>query len=334
MKKLFLKHAFLRVPLFLRLIIAIPAAMTLFGVLIHYIEPNTFPTIFTGIWWTFVTASTVGYGDYVPETFAGKLAGIILILSGGGLVAFYITSISAAAVRHGNQLTEGKIAFKGRNHYIFIGWNEQTKSIFHKLKKKQPDQTIVVIDRTMQRFPLEKYPIHFIKGDASLDRTLELASIQTASAVIITADPGIPPRQADNHTILTSIAVRGNNENIKIIAELLTDQQLRNARRAGVTALVRTDRVISSLLFHELYNHEEATPFQNVIHLLSSQQFYHEIIELDNIGKTYAELLPVWIRKNFLLIGVIRDNSYFMNPPPDLKFEENDVLISLTPLKN
>ncbi|WLV23866.1 potassium channel family protein [Aciduricibacillus chroicocephali] len=334
MKKLFLKHAFLRVPLFLRLIIAIPLAMTLFGVLIHFIEPETFPTVFTGIWWTFVTASTVGYGDYVPETFIGKLAGIVLILSGGGLITFYITSVSAAAVRHGNQLTEGKIAFKGQQHYIFIGWNEQTREIFQKIKKKEPDKAVVVIDRTMHRFPLERYPIHFIRGDASLDRTLELASIHTASSVIITADPGMPPRQADNHTILVSIAVRGNNDRISIIAELLTDQQLENAKRAGVTALVRTDRVISSLLFHELYSCRQSTPFRNTMHLLDSQQFHHEAIERKYIGKSYAQLLPIWKDKDLLLLGYIRESSYHMNPPAQIKFKESDILISLIPLKN
>ena len=31
------------------------------------------------VWWSFVTALTVGYGDYVPVTFAGRLAAIVLM---------------------------------------------------------------------------------------------------------------------------------------------------------------------------------------------------------------------------------------------------------------
>lgn len=37
------------------------------------------------IWWSFVTISTVGYGDMVPTSYWGRIVGIFLILSGVGL---------------------------------------------------------------------------------------------------------------------------------------------------------------------------------------------------------------------------------------------------------
>ena len=34
------------------------------------------------LWWTFISVSTVGYGDYYPVTNIGKLLASILIMSG------------------------------------------------------------------------------------------------------------------------------------------------------------------------------------------------------------------------------------------------------------
>ena len=41
-----------------------------------------FSTIGDAFWWGFVTLTTVGYGDIVPKTFAGRAAGVALMFTG------------------------------------------------------------------------------------------------------------------------------------------------------------------------------------------------------------------------------------------------------------
>ena len=38
-------------------------------------------------WWTIVTITTVGYGDYAPQSFYGRVLAIFLMLAGIGLVS-------------------------------------------------------------------------------------------------------------------------------------------------------------------------------------------------------------------------------------------------------
>lgn len=106
------KHIYFRLPILIRLFLTILIVMVLFGTIIHFIEPEQFPTIFDGVWWAVVTGATVGYGDYVPLTTVGRLIGIVLILTGGGLLTFYITQFAASTVQHENDLSQGKVAYK------------------------------------------------------------------------------------------------------------------------------------------------------------------------------------------------------------------------------
>ena len=46
------------------------------------------------VWWAFTTVTTVGYGDIVPVTFWGRIAGIILMVIGTVLFATYIALVA------------------------------------------------------------------------------------------------------------------------------------------------------------------------------------------------------------------------------------------------
>ena len=58
------------------------------------------------IWWAFTTVTTVGFGDIVPETFWGRVLGIILMLVGTVLFATYIAFVANAFINTKNQLND------------------------------------------------------------------------------------------------------------------------------------------------------------------------------------------------------------------------------------
>ena len=75
------------------LVIALIIIM-LSGILIAGIDPNI-DSVWEGLWWAWVTVTTVGYGDVVPVSVAGKLFGALLILLGIGLFSLLTASFSA-----------------------------------------------------------------------------------------------------------------------------------------------------------------------------------------------------------------------------------------------
>ena len=50
-------------------------------------QPEIFDNVLSSLWWTLETLTTVGYGDVVPVTHAGKFLSAIISLLGIGLVA-------------------------------------------------------------------------------------------------------------------------------------------------------------------------------------------------------------------------------------------------------
>jgi voltage-gated potassium channel len=70
--------------------------VVVFGIVERLVDPDTFDNVWLGMWWALQTVTTVGFGDVVPESTAGKLIASLLMLGGlslFGVVTGAITSI-------------------------------------------------------------------------------------------------------------------------------------------------------------------------------------------------------------------------------------------------
>ena len=50
------------------------------GVLVTVLERDTYPSIGTGLWWAAQTVTTVGYGDNVPTSSAGRFVAVLVMI--------------------------------------------------------------------------------------------------------------------------------------------------------------------------------------------------------------------------------------------------------------
>ena len=48
-------------------------AVVAFGVIERLVDPDSFDNVWLGMWWAIQTVTTVGYGDVVPGSTAGKV---------------------------------------------------------------------------------------------------------------------------------------------------------------------------------------------------------------------------------------------------------------------
>lgn len=81
--------------------------IVVFGVIEHLVDPDTFDSVWLGMWWGVQTVTTVGYGDIVPEDAVGQLIAALLMLGGLSLLAVLTGAITSEFVARA-QAQKGK----------------------------------------------------------------------------------------------------------------------------------------------------------------------------------------------------------------------------------
>lgn len=320
-------HSYARFPVILRLFLIVIFLIITAGVGIHFIEPETFPTIFEGIWWAIVTASTVGYGDYAPKTTFGRFLAFFVILFGIGIVSFFVTTLAASTITTRNALIRGELAFKKAGHYVVIGWNARSKSMILHLQNIDPRLHIVLVDQSLQQCPLRSNFLHFIHGNPLEDKTLKRANVEKAHTVIITANLHGSEVESDASAIITLIAIKGLNPNIYSVVEILTSEQINNCIRAGADEIIETSllsslAMVSSTLYHGI---------TAVIHQLLDHQNGHMLlydeIPIHFIGKTFSEATYGYQGQDKLIIGINTSGEVKLHPTPTYLIVDGDQFI-------
>ena len=73
-------------------------AIVIFGVVERLVDPDSFDTIWDGMWWATQTVTTVGYGDVVPDSADGQLIAAVLMVGGLSFFAVVTGVITSAFV--------------------------------------------------------------------------------------------------------------------------------------------------------------------------------------------------------------------------------------------
>jgi len=68
------------------------------GLLMTVADHHNFPSIGSGLWWAVQTVTTVGYGDQVPATVAGRLVAALVMLVGIGFLTVITAAITSTFV--------------------------------------------------------------------------------------------------------------------------------------------------------------------------------------------------------------------------------------------
>ncbi len=274
------------------------------------------------VYFTFVTVTTVGYGDIVPVTDRARLIDALLVTPVRLLVWFIFlgTAYEFVVRRVIEDFRMNAIQQRLESHVIVCGFGFSGRVAARELVAKgQPKEKIVVIDTRPDRLELAAEAGHIgLRGDASREATLREARVGSAKAALICLSP-------DNTAALTVLTVRSLNDGIRIVVLVQDEENQQLMRRAGADEVVVPAKM-AGFLAADAVASRYTTRF--VSDILSSSGGMLRIVERrargTEVGRPFRDVpgrLVVAVERDGKLIG-------FWDHPDEL-IRESDLVFAI-----
>jgi voltage-gated potassium channel len=191
--------------------------------------------LFDAVYWSIVTVSSVGYGDIAPKTTGGRLVAMALILTGLGILSFFISIIVSAFSDKMHDLQENRIyaELKGYESFIIIcGFGRVGRHIAMQLEKHQ--QHFVVIDnKEANALKARRLGYLVIHADASKNEVLINAGIRNRAAAVLCATGD------DVVNVYITLTSRHLNPAIRIISRANNQGNVKKLYQAGADNVIQ-----------------------------------------------------------------------------------------------
>ncbi|QWI52243.1 MULTISPECIES: potassium channel family protein [Bacillus cereus group] len=280
-------------------------------------------SLFQAFWMTMITVLTVGYGDVVPVTQAGKFFALLIIPVGVGIVT-YAMGVVAAMIIEGNlfhavrrKKMDKQIA-QLQKHIIVCGCGRVGLQVVHELQEKKIP--FVVVDKDESIFEQEK--LLYVHGDATEDQVLHNAGISKAAGLV-----AIVANDAEN--VFITLTARGLNGAIKIVARAEKPETEEKLRRAGANKVINPSSMAGIHIAKGIANPLTVHYIDTVLYGIE-QSF---VIEEIQVGKdsilASKSLLESNVRNQFdvTILAILRDGDIIHNPTGQEKLQEHDMII-------
>ena len=275
-----------------------------------------------------VTIATVGYGDIVPKTPAGRMFTCLFIVIGVGMAYYTFTLVISMSI-------EGRLKdFLGRkgmdrriaglnNHIIVCGAGKVGGNVIQCLLDQGQEFVVVEKDQYLYEQLCDR-KVLAIHGDATLDEILLEAGVKRSKGLISALS-----HDADN--VYVTLTGKSLNPEMMIVARADRAEAEEKLRRAGATTVIfpsvmggrqmvsaMTKPVIMDFVENLFYNQELHMDIAEITVNINSALVGKNFIENDIKGRFDA-----------IVIAIKRGDQLITNPPATEAIFAGDILIVL-----
>ena len=290
------------------------------GIVLQWLETGDISKGDNPFWWAIVTMTTVGYGDFSPETPEGRVFAVFIMFAGITLVSLLTASISSIFVAQKIREGKGLEKLNVSDHIVLCGWNSNTGNLMNSIQKlnheKHLDLVLVnelseeEVNQIKSRFT--KLNILFVSGDYTQEETLLKASVTTSNTVIIIPnninnEDGLH----DEKTIFATLTIKSIDSSIRVVAYLLERENLTHIKRAEADEVVISDDFSLNILASHVVDPGVPQLSNHLVNADSSSRFVRKQIPSSFVGKEYGDLFDYFRGENgSLLVGLYYEDEH------------------------
>lgn len=283
------------------------------------------------LWYSLVTISTVGYGDYYPLSPGGKVVGSMVIIFSLGFAGFIIGKIQSSVSENLRRKFLGMKGCDYSGHFAVFGWNANTRIVIQELLKA--DKRIAILAETEVQlteidnaFHKHRESVFKTFGTFESEEIYERLNLEKAASIILVCDN-------DTVTLITALNLRKLYPDAQIIAHISNPMLKETIATAGVTYVVSSNEIVGRMIASAAFEPDVSRVLEDLLSGTEGEdeydiQQYKVTTASGLIGKTVADL-EIILKSNSAgrLLALSNKDGIDKNPSESKVLSEGDFLI-------
>jgi voltage-gated potassium channel len=286
-------------------------------------------SLFDSLYATVITLSTIGYGDFVPRTPAGKLFTIGLVLCGVFTLFFAATEIIRSVVSGevadilGRRQMERELA-RMQNHVIVCGFGRMGKLVCQEFSRERVP--FVIVDEREE--PLREFRLPHgipLAGDATSDEVLRRAGVERARGLVTVM-------ASDANNLFTTMSARLLSAKLYIVARVESSASEEKLLRAGANRVVSPYQIGGARVAHAMLKPTVVDFIELATRTGHIELQMEESRIADNSPLAGCKLRESRLRADLHVIIVAiknKEGEMLFNPDPETILRAGDILVAM-----